>query len=89
MGDTLSIGMLIAFLSYKDQFTNRMDNFISTMIQLRMLSLHGERVADIAWSSPSRPIVSLAIRKAMKIRQGLGTSMSEESAFDMLIVRRR
>jgi ATP-binding cassette subfamily B protein RaxB len=48
----MSVGVLMAFLAYKDQFTSRMDSFISTALQLRMLSLHGERIADIALAKP-------------------------------------
>jgi ATP-binding cassette subfamily B protein RaxB len=43
-----SVGMFVAFLAYKDQFASRIDRFIDTTIQFLMLSLHGERIADIA-----------------------------------------
>lgn len=43
-----SVGMLVAFLAYKDQFSNRVINLIEKSIELRMLGLHAERVADIA-----------------------------------------
>jgi ATP-binding cassette subfamily B protein RaxB len=42
-----SIGMLLAFLAYKDDFARRIENLINTAIQLRMLSLHAERISDI------------------------------------------
>jgi ATP-binding cassette subfamily B protein RaxB len=48
----MSVGMLIAFLAYKDQFTGRMNSFVDTVLDLRMLSLHGERLADIALAEP-------------------------------------
>lgn len=54
LGDGMSVGMLIAFLSYKDQFSKRIESFISTLLQLRMLSLHGERIADIALTAPEQ-----------------------------------
>lgn len=44
----ISVGMFVAFLAYKDQFASRIDRFIDTGIQFLMLSLHGERIADIA-----------------------------------------
>lgn len=44
----MTVGMLIAFLAYKDQFTGRGNSFVDTMMEMRMLSLHGERIADIA-----------------------------------------
>lgn len=73
MGDALSVGMLIAFLSYKDQFTNRMDNFVSTMIQLRMLSLHGERVADIALIEPEKSDLSSGSSESEREEAGGGS----------------
>lgn len=48
----LSIGMLVAFLAYKDQFVTRINGFIDTVLQFVMLSLHGERIADIALAEP-------------------------------------
>lgn len=45
---TLSVGMFVAFLAYKDQFADRINSFLDTAIALRMLSLHGERISDIA-----------------------------------------
>lgn len=44
----LSIGMLVAFLAYKDQFATRVNALVDTGIMFMMLSLHGERIADIA-----------------------------------------
>jgi len=49
---TMTIGMLIAFLAYKSQFSGRIGNLIGLALRLRMLSLHGERLADIALAEP-------------------------------------
>lgn len=46
-GDGFSIGMLIAFLSFRQTFTDRANSFIGQMMQFRFLSLHLERLADI------------------------------------------
>ena len=43
-----TVGMLFAFMAYKDQFSRRAIAFIEKMIELRMLGLHTERVGDIA-----------------------------------------
>ena len=48
----LSVGMLFAFLSYKQQFTSRVRSFIDKGIEFKMLGLHLERVADIALTEP-------------------------------------
>jgi ATP-binding cassette, subfamily B, bacterial CvaB/MchF/RaxB len=47
MSGTLSVGMLVAFLSYKDQFSTRIATLFDTMIRFSLLALHGERIADI------------------------------------------
>ncbi|MCA3040479.1 MAG: peptidase domain-containing ABC transporter, partial [Rhodocyclaceae bacterium] len=43
-----SVGMLYAFMSYKGNFTGRISALVDLAIQYKMLSLHTERVADIA-----------------------------------------
>jgi ATP-binding cassette, subfamily B, bacterial CvaB/MchF/RaxB len=47
LGNTFSIGMLFAFLAYKTVFTGRMMGLIDKFIELKMLSLQSERLADI------------------------------------------
>ncbi|WP_426117320.1 peptidase domain-containing ABC transporter [Massilia sp. PWRC2] len=47
LNNELSVGMLFAFISYKDQFSQRMASLVDKLFELRMLRLHGERVADI------------------------------------------
>lgn len=48
----LSLGMLLAFIAYKGQFTGRASQLIDLGIEIRMLSLHAERLADIALEEP-------------------------------------
>jgi len=52
MDHRFTVGMLFAFLSYKDQFSQRVASLIDRWFELRMLGLHGERVADIVLSEP-------------------------------------
>lgn len=47
-----SVGMLFAFISYKDQFSQRITSLVDKLFEFRMLRLHGERVADILLSEP-------------------------------------
>ena len=44
----ISIGMLMAFMSYKGQFTGKASALINQAIEYKMLSMHLSRVADIA-----------------------------------------
>ncbi|WP_298822393.1 peptidase domain-containing ABC transporter [uncultured Roseibium sp.] len=48
MNNTLTIGMLIAFLAYRDQFSSRIIALIGMIVRLRMLDVHKDRLADIA-----------------------------------------
>ena len=47
-----TIGMLFAFISYKGQFTSRVSALINYAVEIRMLSLHAERLGDIVLSAP-------------------------------------
>ncbi|MGE0709922.1 MAG: peptidase domain-containing ABC transporter [Planctomycetota bacterium] len=48
----LSVGMLLAFIAYKDQFLDRTSGLVNKLLELRLLSVHAERLADIALTSP-------------------------------------
>ncbi|MGH8194977.1 MAG: peptidase domain-containing ABC transporter [Woeseiaceae bacterium] len=52
--NVFSVGMLIAYLAYKDQFAVRIGALIDKWIELRMLRLHGERLADIVVTPPEQ-----------------------------------
>lgn len=49
-----TVGMLYAFVSYKRQFSSKAEALISKLIELKMLRLHLERIADIAKSGTER-----------------------------------
>ena len=51
---TMSIGLLIAFIAYKDQFLGRLTVLINKIVDLSMLKLHAERLADIALTPGER-----------------------------------
>jgi ATP-binding cassette subfamily B protein RaxB len=52
LDNTFSIGMLLAFIAYKDQFLSRVSDLINKALDLHMLRLHSERLADIALAEP-------------------------------------
>ncbi|MFT3761357.1 MAG: peptidase domain-containing ABC transporter [Pseudoxanthomonas sp.] len=52
--NVFSVGMLIAYLAYKDQFAQRMGALIDKWVEFRMLRLHGERLADIVLTPPEQ-----------------------------------
>lgn len=45
---SLTIGMLMAFIAYKNEFSSRAQRLIDKIMNVRMLSLHADRLADIA-----------------------------------------
>jgi ATP-binding cassette, subfamily B, bacterial CvaB/MchF/RaxB len=47
MAGDFTVGMLFAYIAYKDQFATRVTALIDKASELFMLRLHGERVADI------------------------------------------
>ncbi|WP_336219657.1 peptidase domain-containing ABC transporter [Citrobacter amalonaticus] len=47
-----TVGLLMAFISYKGQFLERVRNLVDNIFALRMLSIQTERLADIVLSEP-------------------------------------
>lgn len=45
-------GMLVVFVTYAELFATRTGSLIDKLVDLRLLGLHGERVADIALEAP-------------------------------------
>lgn len=52
LSNSMSIGMLFAFMAYKRQFSENIIALIERLFEFRMLSLHLERVADISFERP-------------------------------------
>ncbi|HSM22892.1 MAG TPA: peptidase domain-containing ABC transporter, partial [Rubrivivax sp.] len=48
----LTVGMLFAFFAYKEIFATRVSGLIDKAVELRMLRLQGERLADIVLTAP-------------------------------------
>lgn len=59
MADELSIGMLLAFIAYSVEFETRSTAFIQQMMQLRLVSLHLDRLADIVHTPPEQTETTL------------------------------
>ena len=52
LDSAFSVGMLFAFVAYKEQFSARVAGLIDKLIELRMLGLQAERLADIVLTPP-------------------------------------
>lgn len=55
MGSSLTVGMLIAFLAYRDQFSSRSVALVDRILEFKLLRLHGERVQDISLTPQESP----------------------------------
>ena len=52
MAGRMTVGMLVAFLAYKDQFTTRVGSLVGAWFQLRMLDVQSDRLSDISEAEP-------------------------------------
>ncbi|PWB67479.1 MAG: ABC transporter, partial [Betaproteobacteria bacterium] len=60
LDSAFSVGMLFAFMAYKEQFSARVAGLIDKLIELKMLQLQGERLADIVLTQPEEEAPSPA-----------------------------
>ncbi len=73
---SMTVGMLVAFLAYKDQFANRIGSLIGAWFQLRMLNVQSDRLSDIALAEPETDLAAQpapAVRRNLKAGAGLRT----------------
>jgi ATP-binding cassette subfamily B protein RaxB len=54
---SFSVGMLFAFMAYKEQFALRVSGLIDKAVELKMLKLQGERLADIVLTAPETQVL--------------------------------
>ena len=66
----LTVGMLMAFLAYRGQFDNRVTALIDKAIDLKMLRLHAERLADLVLTPAMPAAQRLGARDLAPARTG-------------------
>lgn len=66
MDGLFTVGALMAFAAYRGQFENRMSSLIAKYVELKMLRLHGERLADIVLTVPEAQSESMSIEQIEK-----------------------
>lgn len=54
--NAFTIGMLFAFMSYRQHFTSSMVSLLGMIVEFRLLGLHLDRLSDIALSDPEPKI---------------------------------
>ena len=79
MSGTMSLGMLVAFLAYRDQFATRVINLIGTGFQLQMLSLQLTRLADIVLAEPEQEAGRAAEMSPTSSIRFLGAALRAEN----------
>jgi ATP-binding cassette subfamily B protein RaxB len=71
IGGTFTVGMLVAFLAFKDQFSQRVGKSLDTIVRMGTLTVHGERIADIALAEPEERNVRAAVGSRVSTRAAL------------------
>lgn len=70
MDNVMSVGMLVAFLSYKDQFTSRVGSLVGAVFKLKMLSIQSDRISDIVLNPTEKELIEsqhkITTQKAIK-----------------------
>jgi ATP-binding cassette, subfamily B, bacterial CvaB/MchF/RaxB len=86
LDSAFSVGMLFAFVAYKEQFSARVAGLVDKMIDLRMLSLQGERLADIVLTAPEPESTTASVddvEASLEVR-GLSYRYSDMEPFVLL-----
>lgn len=52
LSNNLTVGMLFAFLSFREQFSQRIAALVDKLFEFGIIKLHGERLADILLTDP-------------------------------------
>ncbi|MDN0106131.1 peptidase domain-containing ABC transporter [Yersinia rochesterensis] len=53
-GGTLTTGMLFAFLIYSDMYVTRAIRVVDSIIRLRLIDMHSERLSEVALATPEQ-----------------------------------
>lgn len=59
LNNEISIGMIMAYLSFKDQFYSRVFALVDKLFELRLLELHLGRLGDIALQEPEQHLLGI------------------------------
>lgn len=71
-GQGFSVGMLFAFVSFRNTFNERAVGLVNQLVQFRLLRLHLDRLADIVTAAPdtdSTVVRQLDVKGAIKVRE--------------------
>ncbi len=71
MEQSFTVGMLFAFIAFKEQFATRVSGLIDKGVELSMLKLQGERLADIVLAAPEDDTPKAAEGRELEARLAL------------------
>ncbi len=74
MNGALSVGMLMAFISFKDHFYRSIFSMLDKLFEFRMLDIHLARLADIAFINPEPVSKTLT-----------GSNLGQKQRFDITL----
>ncbi|WP_406667377.1 peptidase domain-containing ABC transporter [Gallaecimonas sp. GXIMD1310] len=83
MANSLTVGMVLAFIAYKGQLTSRFANLIEQIIQFKIMRLHLDRISDIALTEQEANREGESVYLASGIAN---EKLSEESQFKGQII---
>jgi ATP-binding cassette subfamily B protein RaxB len=75
LAQSMTIGMLYAFIAYRSQFNERMTALIDRLFELRMLGVHLDRLADIVARARSSCVMSSTASRRSKPRSSPACSL--------------
>lgn len=64
--DVFTVGMLIAFLFYKDQLVDKVSNFIKEWMEFKLMRLHLDRLADVVTTQKEKNFTGIGIQTEPK-----------------------
>lgn len=71
MQQSFTVGMLFAFIAFKEQFATRISGLIDKGVELGMLKLQGERLSDIVLTAPEDDAPKAAEGRELEARLAL------------------
>jgi len=83
--EPMTIGMLYAFIAYKNQFKDRVAGLVNYMMEFRLLRVHLDRLSDIALTDPepltiTGPLPPAASKSSLLNVHGLGFAYPDRGA---------
>jgi ATP-binding cassette subfamily B protein RaxB len=63
LDDVFTVGMLIAFLFYKQQLIEKVSNFIKELIEFKLMRLHLDRLSDVVTAQKEKNLDGIGLQK--------------------------